>query len=151
MRASRRALSSASGLSGTAAAQNSPPLPCVDVRLPRPDQSRLVDRLVRPAPGQNPPSELVRQHACQTTEAQRSAWLGLWTLGHESQAWARSMIVTGSVITFPTVDLTETWVHSSFVQEQAHGAHLRGGTRPLPALAASGEGLAAAGGYPAPR
>ena len=61
--ASRRARSSASGL-GTAA-QNKPPLPCVDVRLPRPDQSRLVDRLVRPAPGQSPASELMRSHACQ--------------------------------------------------------------------------------------
>ncbi len=52
-RASRRARSSASAL-GTVA-QNRPPLPCVDVRLPRPDQSRLVDRLVRPAPGRTLP------------------------------------------------------------------------------------------------
>jgi len=48
-RASSRARSSASGFG--LAAQKRPPLPCVDVRLPRPDQSRLVDRLVRPAPG----------------------------------------------------------------------------------------------------
>ena len=86
--ASSSARSSASG-SGTA---QKGPLPCVEVRLPRPDQSRLVDRLARPA-DPRPSSDGLSREVCTCTCAgwasKRSAPGGLPT-GKAADKWTTS-------------------------------------------------------------